>query len=289
MAAGILLVALRRIAGPLRVTIDWSVVRRLAARAWHLVASALLGIAIYTAGILLLRAFQGAAAAGYYAAAYTLVTFAINVGAMYNLSLLPSLTSLAGSRDRQLALYHTSMAHLAGVGLPAAVGGGLLAGPIVELVFGAGYREAALPLALLLWSLPLNFVRDVPLMALISGGNERVVFRITLAAAILSVALGLALVPTYGILGAALGTLISELVRMGLALILARRHGFPLPPLGRFHRTGIAAVLMGLLLYAVKPGSVWVAVPLGAVCYLVGLLLTGGLRVRWGQLPELRV
>jgi O-antigen/teichoic acid export membrane protein len=206
---------------------------------------------------------------------------------MYNLSLLPSLTSLASARDRQVALYHTSMAHVAAVGLPAAVGGWLLAGPIIELIFGASYAAAALPLGLLLWSLPLNLVRDVPLMGLISAGKERAVFRVTLISAGLNVALGLMLIPAYGVAGAAAGTLAAEAVRMVLALGFARAHGFPMPAVGRFAKVGLATGLMGVVIYALGTRSVWIGVPLGVGCYAAGLVLTGGLRLRLGRWPEL--
>jgi O-antigen/teichoic acid export membrane protein len=283
-AAAILLLALRRVAGPLAVRIDPAVVRRLAARAWHLVASALLGIAIFTTGLLLLRAFRGPAAAGYYAAAWTLVTFVLNVAAMYNLSLLPSLTRLAPDPGQRTALYHTAAAHVFATSLPAAAGGWLLAGPLVALVFGPGYAAAALPLGLLLWSLPLSLVRDVALMGLMAAGREGLVFRVTLLSAVLSVALGFALVPGFGLAGAAWGTLAAETVRMGLALAWARRHGFPLPPATRFARPALAVAGMAAGIVLLAPDSVWLGVPLGILLYGAGLVATGAVAVGAGGL-----
>ena len=289
LAAAILLVALRRLSGPLAIRLDWSVLRPLLPRSWHLVASALLGIVIYSAGLLFLRGFQDRSAAGHYAAAYTLVTFFINVGGMYNLSLLPSLTRLANDRARQHGLYHSALAHVFAAGFPAAIGGAVLAGAIVGLIYGSSYQASALPFALLIWSIPLNLVRDVSLMGLLSQGRERSVFRVTLLSAVLSVALSAALVPAFGLAGAAAATLGAEGVRMFLALGEARRHGFPLPPLGRFGAALGAGVLMGLVLRGLAPGSVWIGVPLGGVTYLAGLFLTGGLRLRGRRLPELTV
>lgn len=289
VVAAILLVALRRLAGSLPVQVDWMVVRRLAHRAWHLVASALLGIAIFTTGILLVRAFRGAGAAGHYAAAYTLVTFALNVGAMYNLSLLPSLTRLAPDPAEQHRLYHTAMAHVLAFGLPAAAGGSLLGGPVVGTVFGPGYAESALPLSLLLWSLPLNFLRDVALMALLSAGKEQIVFRVTLVSALLSVTLGLGLVPRFGLAGAAVGTLAAESIRLLLAAGFARASGFPLPGVGRFTRVLAATGVMALGLVLMNPGSVWIGVPSGAALYALGLLAMGALRLGGPGLVRLRL
>lgn len=289
VVATILLLALRRLAGPLPARVDWTVVRRLARRSWHLVASALLGIAIFTTGILLIRAFRGAGAAGHYAAAYTLVTFALNVGAMYNLSLLPSLTRLAADPAEQHRLYHSAMAQVLAVALPAAAGGCLLAAPIVGTVFGPAYSESALPLGLLIWSLPLNFLRDVALMALLSAGKEQIVFRVTLLSALLSVTLGLVLVPRFGLAGAAVGTLAAESVRLLLAVGFARAAGFPLPGVGRFTRVLAATGTMVLGLVLMNPGSVWIGVPSGAALYALGLRAMGALRLGGPGLVRLRL
>jgi O-antigen/teichoic acid export membrane protein len=248
-----------------------------------------LGIVIYNSDFLFLRVLRDATAVGYYAAAYTLVTFFLNVGAMYNLSLLPSLTRLRADRPEQLRLYHTALAQVFAAGLPAALGGSLLAAALVGLVFGPVYAVSALPFALLVWCIPLNLLRDVPLMALMSAGEERAVFRVTLSAAALNLALNAALIPRLGLFGAAAATVLTETVRMILAMARARVHGFSLPGPGRFGRAGIAGVAMGGVLLAVAPGSVWAAVPLGAGAYLVALLATGGLKLRRRRWPVLSV
>jgi len=217
LAAILLVLALGQAGRVLPIRIDWAVLRPLLPRAWALVASALLGILIYNAGLLFLRVLHGTAAVGYYAAGYTIVTFFLNLGIAYNLSLLPSLTRLRERKQDLEALYQTSMAQVFAVGAPAAVGGTLLAGPITAFLFGSGYAASAAPFALLIWSIPLNLLRDVPLMALLSSEGERWVFRVTLWAAVLSFALNLALIPSMGPIGAALATIMTEAVRMALA------------------------------------------------------------------------
>ena len=202
VVAAIFMVALRRQVGPIRISLDFAPLWPLVARARHLVASALLGIAIYSTGLVVLRLSRGTTDAGYFTAAYTLVTFFLNVGAMYNLSLLPTLTRLAAEPARQRALFQDAVIHVLAVGLPLAVGGAMLAGPVVGLVYGTKFAAASIAFGLLVWSIPLNLLRDVPLMALMAAGEERLVFRVTVAGAVVSVGLGLALVPRFGLAGA---------------------------------------------------------------------------------------
>lgn len=289
LAALLLVLALGGAGRALPISLDWGVLRPLLPRAWALVGSALLGILIYNAGLLFLRASHGSSAVGYYAAGYTLVTFFLNLGIAYNLSLLPSLTRLHGSPAELTALYHTSIAQVFAVGIPAAVGGSLLAGRITGLLFGAGYAASAVPFALLVWSIPLNLLRDVPLMALLSHEGERWVLRVTFWSAVLSLALNLALIPPLGTTGAALATIVTEAVRMGLAAAAARSRGFGLPGPRRFVKASLAALGMALVLMALPAVPVWLAIPVGAAIYLAVLAGLGGIRMPRGQLPILSV
>ena len=285
----ILIVALRRLGGSLRLEIRWDLLRPLLIRSRHLVASALLGLVIYSAGLLFLRVVRDATHAGHYAAAYALVTFCLNVGAMYNLSLLPSLTTLAAEPDRQRALYHTAFAHVFAIGFPVAIGGSLLASGAIGLMFGPKYAAAALPFAILVWSIPLNLLRDVALMALMSAGLEPLVFRVTAVSALVSVALSVALVPPFGLMGAALATVLAELFRAALAAFLSRRKGFPLPGAGRFAKAAVAGAAMAAALALVGRERFWLAIPIGVAAYGAALAVTGGVRLGGPGWLDLRV
>jgi O-antigen/teichoic acid export membrane protein len=187
------------------------------------------------------------------------------------------------------ALYHTSLAQVFAVGVPAAVGGSLLAGGITDLLFGAGYAPSVVPFALLIWAIPLNLLRDVPLMALLSDGGERWVFRVTLWAAVLNLVLNIALIPSLGTVGAALATIITEAVRMALAAMVARSRGYRLPGPGRFTKASLATLAMAGALVALPAIPVWFAVPLGGGLYLLVLAGLGGIRMARGQTPALSV
>jgi O-antigen/teichoic acid export membrane protein len=257
-------------------------------RAGALVLSALLGIVIYNADFIFLRVFQGAAAVGYYNAAYTLVTFFLNVGTAYSLSLLPSLTRLGSVRGEQRELYDTAMAHVFAAGLPVALGGCLLAGPIITLLFGPGYTQAAQPFQLLIWCIPLCLLRDVPLMALQAAGRENRILRVTLLAAVLNLGLNVVLIPRWGIRGAAIATLITEAVRMALALTFVGQEGFGLRWIPRFWRSILAAMAMAAALLLVRL-DLWAAILLGGLVYCLVLAVVGGIRLRRGALPALSV
>jgi len=272
----------------LRPRLDPAVVRRLLPRAGSMVGASLLGLMIYNSDLVFLRVFEGTASVGYYAVAYTLVSFMSNVGVAYALSLLPTLTRLRAALDRQHRLYHTATAHVFAATLPVALGGTILASGIITLVFGDGYAHSAAALRILVWAIPVSVLRDVAIVALMSAGRERRIFELTAWAAALNLLLNLLLIPRYSLIGAAAATVATETVRMVAAYAYARGAGFRVPGIDRLWKAAVAAVGMTLVLLLLRPAVLWVAVPLSAVVYALGLALTGGLRVHWER-PGLTV
>jgi O-antigen/teichoic acid export membrane protein len=257
-------------------------------RSWPLVGHALLGLVIFNSGLFFLRAFRDTATVGQYAVAYTLVSFCTNLGVMYGFSLLPALTRLRDDPAAERALYDESQARAFAVALPVAAGTTLLAGGIMWLAFGGGYVAGSLALQILIWSVPVALFRNVAVGLLIARDRQHDVLLTTVWAAAVNVALNLALIPPFGMAGAAAATVATELVRTVAALRYAGRARLPLTPAARFWRAGVAAAVMAAVLLAIRP-PLWAAVPLGAAVYGAVLAALGGVRFAGGGLPRLSV
>lgn len=258
-------------------------------KAFPLVLHALLGLMIYNSDLIFLRAFWTPADVGQYVAAYTLISFLLNLGIAYSQSLLPTLTRLAPEPARQQALYQTSMAQVFAAAFPVAVGGYLLAPGIILFVFGPGYQSSPNALAILIWTIPVAFYRNVPQMALIAAGRQDRVLRTTFVAAMLNLALNVLLIPQHGMAGAAVATLGTEIIRTLLALTFAWREGFAFPRPARLWKTLVAGLGMGAVLYLLHPEWLWIGVTGGGLIYLVLLVVLGGISWRRGGLPSLTV
>lgn len=286
LAAGLLLAWTRRYGLRLRWELRPEVLRPLVHRAWPLVASGLLGLMIYNSDLIFLRAFRGLSAVGLYAAAYALISFLSNLGTAYSMSLLPTLTRLGDGAANRLSLYRSATVHVFAAGFPIAVGTTVLAPDIIGLVFGDAYAASALPLQILIWSVTLALLRDVPVVALMARGREDRVFRLTAWATTVNLTLNVAVIPLFGMVGAAAATVATEGTRMALARRDAGRLGFTPPGPGRLGRPAIAGLAMGAVLVFARPLSVWLSVPLGAAVYAAVLLSLGGLRTRGGEPPR---
>ncbi len=289
IAAILLIRVLRRRGHPLWFRFDWPAVRPLFRSGWPLLLSALLGLLIYNSGLIILRLVRGTEAVGYYAAAYMLISFLVNLGLSYRMSLLPTLTRLAHSIPHKRELYRSAMAYVFAISIPIALGGFLLAPQIITVVFGEGYSAAIPVLQLLIWSVPLCLLRDVPSAALLADGREDLFFRLTAWGAALNLLLNALLIPRYGMVGAAAATVATEAVRLVIAFIYVRSQGFRLQHFVLFGRVSLAAGAMVALLVLAKPPVLWVALPLGIAGYLGALVGLGALRLRRGAFPALNV
>jgi O-antigen/teichoic acid export membrane protein len=288
LACALLFAWLRRSGFRLGVQFDWKQAQPILARSWPLVVNVLLGLTIYNSDLIFLRVFQDRRTVGWYSASYQLISFLINMAAAYSLSLLPALTRVAGDRARRDALYGDATAQTFAVGLPIAVGGALLAAPIIALVFGPEFEPSARALAILICTLPFTLSKEVDLIALIVAGRERTVMRMTAAAVAVNLALNLALIPSYGMLGAAISTLATEIARAAFARVCAAREAYPWTGFVRRWRSLVASAAMALGLVWLGDGSLGLALAAGVAIYAIALALVGGLRWRAG-VPVLTV
>lgn len=253
--------------------------RPLFERAPHLVGFTLLGLVLFNADLIYLRFVSGQAAAGYYAAAYTLIAFAANLSVTWAHSVMPTLARYEKLDAERNAVYETSMLLAYAVALPAAVGGILCASPLIELVFGIDYAPSAPALAWLLPAVPIAAVREIAVVGLIgTPGGERRLIRINATCAIFNIAILLPVVPRYGLIGAAAVTVLTEVLRLVLALRFARHEAFSAPDLGRFAKPTLAAGAMIPVLLLARNQPFFLQLVLGAFVYGSALLATGVLR-----------
>ncbi|MEP7380616.1 MAG: oligosaccharide flippase family protein [Gemmatimonadota bacterium] len=258
------------------------------ARSRHLIGFTMLGLLLFNFDLIYLRFRTGAEAAGYYAAAYTMISFAANLIVAFAHTVLPTLTRLDGDAGERNALFTTVCAQAFALALPVGVGTWYVSGQVVGEVFGPAYLPGVVALQWLAWSIPLAALRELPVVALIAAGRESALLRINAMTAVCNVLLVLATVPRFGLAGAAAATVVTELIRLALATHFARGAGYPLVPAGRLLKATLASAAMGAVLVAVRPQTLWTSVPLGGLTYAAVLLATGAVSFR-GRRPALSV
>lgn len=248
-----------------------------------------LGLAIFNSDFLFLRVLKDAASVGYYAVAYTLISFVQNLGVAYTMSLIPTLAVRRADRAGAQAAVDDGMAQAMFGALPVTVGGLLVAPALVTMMFGAGYVPSVAPLQVLLLLVPIALVRNVWQAVLVAYDRQDLMLRTVVWAAGVNVVLNVVLIPPFGMIGAAAATVATEGVRTWLSARYAAGLSMVMPPLRRFRKVVLASAVMGLATWlAVQaPVPVPVTIAVGAISYAAVLLATGAVRLRRDGLPDL--
>ncbi|MDM8529729.1 glycosyltransferase [Anaerolineales bacterium HSG25] len=154
---------------------------------------------------------------GWYGAAYALVSGALVVGGSINSAFYPTL-SRQYSRDHTMMpqIYGFGLKYLLIIGLP--ISGLLFVGhtEIVDLFFGTEFAPAAIPLAILIWVVPLTFVTEFLRYILLIKNQERIAVYALSGTVLTSILLNLWFIPTYGLIAASLIVVIAETTLLGL-------------------------------------------------------------------------
>jgi O-antigen/teichoic acid export membrane protein len=245
---------------------------------WPLFLNQLLQGLFFKIDALLLPGMAGTVAAGVYAAAYKVSEGAGIVSSSFTLALFPRLSRASDTTEA----YRLGLRLLLQVALPLAAGTALLAEPIVALVGGREYLpDSAVALAILICYLPLSYANGLTQYVLIAAGRQRLLTAAFVAAVVFNFAANLVLIPRFSYVGAAVVTVVSELV---LLVPFQRAASKVTPGVGLVREARIP--LLGTLLMA--PVVWWLrdalhplaAVAAGSVVYVLALWSLGGIDAR---------
>ncbi|MEZ5290690.1 MAG: polysaccharide biosynthesis C-terminal domain-containing protein [Vicinamibacterales bacterium] len=279
VAALWLLAGTRRLGVDLRAPGDRLRAAAMLARGRRLALFLLLGLVLYNIDLLLLRALKGDADSGRYAAAYVLISFSANLVIGYTLTVLPALAREREPTAATAGIYATGLVTAWMATLPVAIGGVLVAPAVIQVLFGRAYADGASALAVLVLSVPISGVREVAVAALLARQREPALLRVNALAAAANITLNLALIPPFGLVGAAWATVATEVVRTWLAMTAARRAvpgRLPVTGLGRVLAAGLG---MGAAIAVSGTSGTLLAIGVGGVAYPVLLGLFGAVRV----------
>jgi O-antigen/teichoic acid export membrane protein len=182
----------------------------------------------FQSAIVMLQYLQGGVAAGIYNVAFIVMAAAYLLpSTVFQKFLLPKIHRWANhDRARFLQVYRFGNGLMLLLGVVTAVAIFALGPWLVPLLFGAAYREASALLKLLAFCVPMRFLASSAGAALMTQDNMRRKNLYMAAVAVINVLLNLSLIPLLAATGAAIATLLSEIILLALYLIAVRRHVF---------------------------------------------------------------
>jgi O-antigen/teichoic acid export membrane protein len=150
------------------------------------------------------------------------------------------------------------------------------AGPVVRLIFGQAFSDAAPALPVLLGAFVLICYGYLNGNLLLVLGLQGKLLRISLLALVVNLIGNLILVPLFGFMGAAWMTLATEAVVFFMtSRLVVSRLGISRPALGRVARTALAALALGVSVGVLRLLGAPLGVLIGAACVLYPALLFG--------------
>jgi O-antigen/teichoic acid export membrane protein len=168
--------------------------------------------------VLLLGLFVAKAQVGQYSAAAKLYSLGFVLLAAYFAILLPQLSSRAAESIASVGVaVSNGIRRTLLAAVPITVAALLLGPAVLRLLFGPGFDEAAPVLRVLLLVLPLQLLSGHGRMALVALGRQRYDLGLVACSAGVHVVSKLALIPSFGMIGAASGTFAGEAVLVLLA------------------------------------------------------------------------
>lgn len=199
---------------------DWLPLLRSAAP--FAVLSLALGLS-YKFDSVLIENFQGSKATGYYNAAYNLVFNCVLFSNVLNTTLYPTLTRQSASDPAGLGKsYERALRYLLIVALPLTVGIYMLSDDLIPFLFKEQFLPAADALKILIWVVPLQYVSEFLGYVILIAQREKIVARSVVISSLINVAANLMVIPRYGFMGAAVMTLVTEIVLVGQYVFLLR-------------------------------------------------------------------
>jgi len=156
---------------------------------------------------------------------------------------------------------------------PLAIGGAVLAHPLILAIFSDRFAPAAVPLAILLGAFYLMALSDLVRRVLVARHRQRLDLILTAVATAFSLFAIAGLTPWIGVVGSAMAMLAGEFVLLAFCKRALDRSGARVSLLRALAAPALVSGVMGACVFALRHEALWVSVAAGTAIYLVYLWL----------------
>lgn len=225
---------------------------------------------------ILLGLTVGGEAVGWFGAALrpimTLHTFVW----LYFYNLLPSLSRHAQQTEqRENDLVNHSLQITTWSVVFLGISGGILARPIITLIFGQRYLASVPAFRILVWMLSISLLSGHYRYLLIAFNQQRYEFVCSLCAAIVSFILSILFIPRFSSEGAAVAIVVAAAVNWAMAFQFVHLKIGRIPVAIHLMKPFIAGVIMLAVFFALDSLNYWVAATVSILSFGLAFLILG--------------
>jgi O-antigen/teichoic acid export membrane protein len=211
---------------------------------------------------------------GIYAAASNIMLALIFIPMMYGNAIYPVISRFfIKSKGSLKFAYEKSFKYMLILGLPISAGIYVLSEKIILFLYGREYIESAIVISILAWYMFLRFMNVISGFTLSSINRQGSRVFSQGMAALANVILNFIFIPLYGALGAALATLITEIIFFLTYTSFIIKYGLRINFVGKFIKPAAAA---GIMVYAISfISNLFAGILAGAIFYCAVLFSLG--------------
>ena len=220
-----LLTRMRKTVGPIGIRLGWGESRTMLRAILPLAISGTMSTIYYNTDIVMLGFLSDHHAVGLYVGAYRLFVVSLMVGSLIGAAYAPALAASWRDDARRRPEFQAFTGAMFFVGMPIAAAGIAFPGEAIALVFGAEFEAARGAFSMLMAAVAFAHVAAAGGICLIAWNDQNTHMVILTLGAVANVVANLALIPSFGIIGAAGATLTCQAV-VGIAILVRihRRH-----------------------------------------------------------------
>jgi len=262
--------------GKISLKFNFSFWKNLLKRALPMGTASMMIPIYYNFDIVMLGFIKGEKVVGWYSAAYRIILFTWTFIPIFVNVIFPSMSRYYKNSEKKLqTLIISSTKLLSVVALPLGVGGMILARPIMGLLYGEEFSGGVVAFQILIWSVVIIYIRCIYEHSFLACDKEKRYLFGVIWGALTNIVLNLILIPRFGLKGAAVATVIANLVLSGYLfyyLRIVKRMEIVKLLLKPF----VAAVLMGGVVYYFREFNLFLSISIGIIVYSIFILLLKG-------------
>ena len=223
----------------------------------------------YSIDVVMLTQLVGDYATGIYNATYKLISVLTLFYSIYIAVVFPVMSKLF-EKDKKMLLisFEKSIKYLMLIIIPLAISTVIYSKDIILLFYGQEYFPAASVLSILIWTVCLLFISGACNTLLNASHKEVTITKIYTIAALFNIILNLFMIPYLSYDGAAITTVLSDILIVIIQLYVIYRLGHRPDKKLYYDLLKIIAgsAILGIALYFLKL-NMWVAIPVGIIIY----------------------
>lgn len=242
-----------------------NLLRPILSSAWPISLMGVLGVFMLNTDIIMLGFFRTSAEIGYYSAGQKIVQVLYTIPSIFAAAMFPAFSRLvgAGEREKSRRAMEEGLSTVLMISLPMVVGGVVLGSGIVDFLYGQEFSPTIPAFQILIFSLIMAYPGALLGNYILAHDKQIKLAPYVAAASIGNVIFNFILIPLFGIIGAAVATLLSQLIYNGSAWRFAKKiNNFK--TLLHLKKIAPAALLMGLLSYALSAAGLHVLLTIAA-------------------------